>query len=112
MNLKSAFNADRKMLQEKIDDLERKLTQRLKESQQLEQKIQLMLQQEGNQKNEINFWNGKVSTLRRDLEYHQTFAENLQSENQRLQSDIENLRRVLDQKEKSLVLAKKEAGGL
>lgn len=30
-SLKSAFNADRKVLQDKIDDLERKLTNRMKE---------------------------------------------------------------------------------
>jgi len=38
----------------------------------------MMMQAEGSQKNEINFYNGKVQTLRRDLEYQQTFAENIQ----------------------------------
>lgn len=45
-NLKSAFNADRQVLMEKIDDLERKLTNRIKETQQLEQKIHILMQNE------------------------------------------------------------------
>ena len=45
-NLKSAFNADRKQLQEKIDDLERKLTNRMVEIQTLEKKIHMMGQSE------------------------------------------------------------------
>lgn len=94
-SLRSAFNADRQILQDKIDDLERKLTTRMKENQSLEQKIHMQLQSESSQKNELNFWNGKVSTLRRDLEYQQTFAENMQGENQKLQGDVEGLTRAL-----------------
>lgn len=60
----------------------------------------------------MNFWNGKVSTLRRDLEYQQTFAVNIQTENRKLQSDADNLKREYDLKEKDLVLARKEAAGL
>jgi len=69
VSLKSAFAADRRMLQNKIDDLEKKLTNRIHEVQSLEQKIHMLCQAEGSQKNELNFWNGKVATLRRDLEY-------------------------------------------
>jgi hypothetical protein len=46
-NLKSAFNADRKMLQNKINDLEKKLTFQIRESQSLEQKIHMLTQAEG-----------------------------------------------------------------
>lgn len=84
LSMKSAFNSDRKMLTTKINDLEGKLTNRTKEIQSLEQKIHMLCQAENSQKNELNFWNGKVSTLRRDLEYQQTFAENIQKENRKL----------------------------
>jgi len=57
------------MLQNKIEDLEKKLTNRMLEVQSLEQKIHMLCQAENSQKNELNFWNGKVATLRRDLEY-------------------------------------------
>lgn len=69
-------------------------------------------QSENSQKNELNFWNGKVATLRRDLEYQQVFAEKMQEDNRKLQEDVDNLKRVLDNKEKHLQLATKEAGGL
>ena len=72
----------------------------------------MMMQAEGSQKNEINFYNGKVQTLRRDLEYQQTFAENIQEQNQKLQRDVENLVRELELKEKDLALQKRETAGL
>ena len=53
-----------------------------------------------------------MATLRRDLEYQQTFAENMQAENGKMQEDIDNLKRVLDLKEKSLLLSQKESAGL
>lgn len=112
LSMKSAFNSDRKMLQTKINDLEGKLTGKIKEIQSLEQKIHMLCQAENSQKNELNFWNGKVSTLRRDLEYQQTFAENIQKENRKLQADADNLKRLYELQEKELVLARKESAGL
>ena len=84
----------------------------MKEVQSLEQKIHMLCQSENSQRNEMNFWNGKVATLRRDLEYQQTFNENVQAENRKLQADVDNLNRVYALKEKDLVLAKKEVAGL
>ena len=69
--------ADKKLLQDKIDDLERKLTHRLKNAQSMEQKIHMQLQSENSHKNELNFWNGKVMTLKRDLEYTNQFSEKM-----------------------------------
>ena len=46
-NMRSTYNADRRVLQEKIDDLERKLTQRAGEIQSLQQKLHMMVQAEG-----------------------------------------------------------------
>ena len=83
-SLKSAFNADRQVLLQKIDDLEAKLSNRIREVQGLEQKIHILMQNEQSQKNELNFWNGKVTTLRRDAEYQQIFAENMQNENRKM----------------------------
>lgn len=68
-SLQSAFNADRKMLQSRIDELEKKLSEKLKQGQKLEHQINIMGQQDNSLKNEINFWNGKVSTLKRDLDF-------------------------------------------
>jgi len=57
------------VLQERITELERQLKGKMKEIGSLENKIHVVLQAEGSTKNEINFWNGKVSTLKRDLEF-------------------------------------------
>jgi len=111
-NLKAAFNADRKVMQEKVSDLERKLTVRTNEIAKLENKIHMLLQGESSQKNELNFWNGKVSTLKRDLEYQQTFSEKMQEENAKLQADVDNLRRELALRDKDLNLSQREAHGL
>ena len=80
--------------------------------QSLQQKLHMMVQAEASQKNELNFFHGKVQTLRRDLEYQQTFSENMQEQNRKLQKDIEDLGRVVEIKEKDLVLQRKETAGL
>ena len=51
-------------------------------------------------------------TLKRDLEYTQQFGEKMQDENRKLQADVDNLTRLMEMKEKTLALAKKEAAGL
>jgi hypothetical protein len=73
--LRSGFNADRKVLQERIGILEKNLAGKVNENKTLENKIHILIQAEGSTKNEINFWNGKVSTLKRDLEFQQNFNE-------------------------------------
>jgi len=65
------------MLMEKIDDMEVKLSNRMREVQSQQQKVHMLTQSETSLKNELNFWNGKVTTLRRDSESLQTFAENM-----------------------------------
>lgn len=59
-NLRSTYNADRRILQEKINDLERKLTLRMGEIASFQQKLHMMVQSEASQKNELNFFHGKV----------------------------------------------------
>mgnify|MGYP001468798668 CR=1 FL=1 len=80
------------MLMEKIDDMEVKLSNRMREVQSQQQKVHMLTQSESSLKNELNFWNGKVTTLRRDTESLQTFGENMQAENRKLQVDAESLR--------------------
>lgn len=72
----------------------------------------MLTQSETSLKNELNFWNGKVTSLRRDSESLQTFAENMQAENRKLQVEAENLREELVTKDKNLQLTRRELGGL
>lgn len=60
----------------------------------------------------MNFWNGKVQTLKRDLDFQQSFSEKMQEENSKLQEDVDNLNYMLSQKDKDLNLAQREAQGL
>jgi flagellar basal body rod protein FlgG len=69
MSLKSSFEQEQRLLREKISDIESKLTNKQNEIKSLENKIHMLLQSEGSQKNELNFWNGKVVTLKRDLDF-------------------------------------------
>jgi hypothetical protein len=46
------------------------------------------------QRNELNFWNGKVQNMRRDLEMQQGFNQKLLGENKELKGDIESLKRT------------------
>ena len=112
VNLKAAFNADRKMLRDKIDDLERKLTNQMTTNQSLQQKIHMLLQQEGAQKNELNFWNGKVTTMRRDLENQHQFSESLQQENQKITAELAEVKRQIELRDREIALSKKEVAGL
>ena len=58
------------------------------------------------QKNELSYWNGKVTNMRRDLEFQQTFNEKLANENRQHSSEIESLKKHLElkDKEKSLLV--------
>ena len=67
--VRAAYNADKRALLDRIADLEEVIRNKDLERQDLEQKINLFDQSAQQQRNEINFWNGKCSTLRRDVEY-------------------------------------------
>lgn len=47
------------------------------------------------QKNELNYWNGKVTNMRRDLEMQQGFNQKVMSENRDLKVDVDELKRRL-----------------
>ena len=47
-------------------------------------RFSLMEQNDHQQRNEMNFWNGKVTNMKRDLDFHQDFNTKLADENQSL----------------------------
>ena len=67
--MRAAYNADKRQLVERITELERVVSERDRERQELDSKLSLLDQSAAQYRNEINFWNGKCSTLRRDNEY-------------------------------------------
>ncbi len=64
------------------------------------------------QRNELNYWNGKVTNMRRDLEFSQTFNEKLTEENNSLQSEVETMKRHLELKDKEKNLLVRQVQGL
>jgi len=67
-SLRAAFNADRKALSEKIESLEDTLAFKRKEFEELSSQLSTREETDSMQRNELNFWNGKVTNMRRDLE--------------------------------------------
>ena len=98
--LRAAFNADKKVLCDKINNLERQVRQKDDLYQELERKLTLAGESDSQQRGELNYWNGKVANMKRDLEFQQTFNEKLVSENQNLKKDVDNFKRHLDMKDK------------
>ena len=110
--LRAAFNADKKALCEKIQILERQNREKEDLYRELERKLTLAGENDSQQRGELNFWNGKVANMKRDLEFQQTFNEKLVTENQNLKKDIDNFKRHLDMKDKEQNLLKKQIQGL
>lgn len=58
----------------------------------LEHLISLNSQTDEQKQNELNFWNGKVNNMRRDLEYQQQFSQNMIEGSTKLEREVASLR--------------------
>lgn len=110
--LRAAFNADKKALHERNQQLEKSLKQKDDLYRELERRLSLAGENDNQQRGELNYWNGKVANMKRDLDFQQTFSEKLVSDNKNLQKDIDNLKRHLEMKDKDQSLLKRQIGGL
>ena len=64
------------------------------------------------QRNELNFWNGKVTNMRRDLEMQQGFNQKLLLENSDLKKDVDSLKRYIDAQKSQEALLSRQIRGL
>lgn len=71
-----------------------------------------MEQNDSQQRNELNFWNGKVNNMKRDLDFSQDFNTKLADENQHLRTDNECLKKHLEMKDKENSLQNRQINGL
>lgn len=99
-SLRAAFNADKAALSAKVSDLESLLKQKDVQFTELLKRLDQADMNDSHARNELNFWNGKVSTMRRDMDYMSQFNGQLAEENKSLKSDIEALRAHLIMKDK------------
>jgi chromosome segregation ATPase len=67
--VRGAYNADKKVLVDRISELEQALREAKEEREQLERRFSLLEQSAGTYRNEINYLQGKNATLKRDLEH-------------------------------------------
>jgi len=71
--VRGAYNADKKVLVDRITELEHDLRCAKEEREQLERRFSLLEQSAGSYRNEINYLQGKNTTLKRDLEHQERY---------------------------------------
>ena len=69
MQLRAAFNADKNALTERMQKLEEDLKMKETETTEVQRRLTLTEQNDNHQRHELNFWNGKVTNMRRDLDF-------------------------------------------
>ena len=52
------------------------------------------------QRNELNFWQGNVTTMRRDMDMQLNFNQKLADENKALREDVETMKNHLQMKDR------------
>ena len=67
---------------------------------------------DSHQRNELNYWNGKVTNMRRDMDFQQEFNTKLAEENKSLKHDIDCLKTHLETKDKEQNLLTRQIRGL
>lgn len=77
-----------------------------------ENKNQMLDQSAVQYRNEINFWNGKCSTLKRDMEYQERYLLKYKEDNTKLLNENEYLKVKIDNTEREVQLLRKQINGL
>lgn len=110
--MRAAYNADREAFVDKVKKLEREIESKEILLRQKEEKERLIKQDIETHKNEINFWNGKCSTLKRDLEYFERYNTQYKEQNLKLQAEFDSLQNQMGLKDKETALLRKQISGL
>ena len=66
--MRAAFNADKQALQDKVKILENSLKEKEGAQRDINRRMSLMEQNDSQQRSELNFWNGKVTNMKRDID--------------------------------------------
>ena len=110
--VRAAYNADKRALVERVQELESALRQRDFDKQEQEAKLALLDQSGAQYRNEINFWNGKCSTHRRDVEYQERHLLRYKDENAKLMNENDYLKVRVDNMEREVQLLRRQVSGL
>ena len=110
--MRLAFDADKDAMQERIRLLEQSLKDKEQAQSEVQRRVANMEQNDQVQRSELNFWDGKVTKMRRDLDFQQQFNANLAIENRKLMEDMDNLKKHLQMKDKEQSLFVRQIQGL
>ena len=110
--LRAAFNADKQALANQVKALEESLREKEGQVREATRRITLMEQNDSQQRSELNFWNGKVTNMKRDLDFQQDFNVKVADENQQLRADVECLQKHLEMRDKEHSLLNRQIRGL
>ena len=110
--VRAAYNADKRALVERVQELESALRQRDFDRQETEAKVTLLEQSAQNYRNEINFWNGKCSNLRRDVEYQERHLARYKDENSKLMNECDYLKVRSENLDREVHLLRRQVSGL
>ena len=80
--------------------MEEDLKEKQDTNQEVERRLALTEANDSHQRNELNYWNGKVTNMRRDLDFQQDFNAKLAEENTQLKYDVDALKSHLELKDK------------
>lgn len=110
--VRAAYNADKRALTERIEELESAVKEGFAARQDLESKLGLLEQSAAQYRNEINFWNGKCSTMRRDVEYQERHILKYKDENAKLVNENDYLKVRVENMEREVQLLRRQVSGL
>lgn len=75
-------------------------------------KIKFMENGQTEKTNEINYWNGKCATMKRDLEYNERFMQKFKEDSDHAQKELHFVQAQMQVKEKECDLLKQQINGL
>ena len=110
--VRGAYNADKKVLVDRISELDHELKCAKEEREQLERRFSLLEQSAGTYRNEINYLQGKNATLKRDLEHQERYISKIQEEAGKVGGENDYLKSKIDLLEREIALFKKQVTGL
>ena len=94
--LRAAFNVDKKAMMDRMKDMEVQVRDKAAQANEVQRCVSLIEQNNQQQRGELNFWNGKVTNMKCDLDFHQDFNTKLADENNALKAYVECLRKHLE----------------
>lgn len=110
--MRAAYNADKSALSQRVQELERALKAKDDHYSQLTKRLDQADMNDSAQRNELNFWQGNVSTMRRDMDMQLQFNQQLSDENKGLRNDVDNLKAHLQMKDREQILMTKQIRAL